>query len=367
MSVKRCDIILPTCGQSGAVKNCIRSLVRTTGYPYRLIVIDNGSPEEIKGYLKDISRAGKIDMILIEPGENLGWVRSINRGLELSKDSAYVAFQNDDTVFTDGWLDGIVKIFEKDPKVGAVNPEWEKPANADIDGYAMELKKYAGQAIDTDWCRGHCFLVKREVLNRLGGLEPIYIPGYFDDRDYSLKIINAGYRCVRAKGIFVYHLRNMTASRTMKASEIALLMERNAKVFYKRWGRPLRLIFALRDYSGSNELIRHMCADQNKVIFIIRDKKPVSYEHSNIKILKFPRLFLNISALLYIVSNRSKKEQKKTDFIFTDDRRLYNFLNIFARLIPAKLVFAKDIDSLKEEVFRLVKEKKDKDRDSIIL
>ena len=39
----RCDIIIPVWNQLEATKECIDSIVKHTDYPYRLILIDNGS------------------------------------------------------------------------------------------------------------------------------------------------------------------------------------------------------------------------------------------------------------------------------------------------------------------------------------
>jgi GT2 family glycosyltransferase len=365
MTVKRCDIILPTCDQPVFLKNCVESLMAYTHYPYRLIVIDNGKENESSAYLKSITDSGSLDIVLIKPEENLGWIRSINKGLELSKDSEYVSFQNDDTVFTEGWLEEVVGVFENDPGIAIVNPEWEKPDGADINRYALDIKKkYAGRTVDMDWCRGHCFVVKREVVDKLGGFDPVYIPVYYDDRDYSLKAIEAGYRCVKAKGAFVDHVRNVTMKKTMRQDKISDLMERNGRIFYKRWGHPLRIVLALRDRAGSEELLRKMCMDQNKVIVLLREGDGL-YEHTNIKTLRFSGLLFNIASLIYVISNRSMKRQKKTDFILTDDKGFYSFLKPFIRFISAEVVFRRDINSLAKEALRLIKEKKDKDKNAI--
>ena len=65
------------------------------------------------------------------------------------------------------------------------------------------------------------------------------------------------------------------------------------------------------------------------------------------------------------MSNRSRKKQKKTDFIFTDDKIFYSLSKIFAILIPAEIVYKDNIDSLTKEAVKLVKEKKDKDRNLV--
>ena len=366
MNIKRCDIIIPTYGQPVFLKYCIESLIACTRYPYRLIVIDNGGSEEASRYLKNMSTSGRLDMILVKPDENLGWIRSINKGLELSKDSAYVSFQNDDTVFTLGWLEEIVSVFEKDPKIGIVNPEWEKPEGADINKYAAELKKkYSGVTIDMDWCRGHCFVIKREVVERIGGFDSVYIPMYYDDRDYSLKAIESGYRCVKAKGAFVDHVRNVTTNKAMLQDKVSDLMERNGRIFYKRWGYPLRIIFALKGQEESLELLKRICSDQNKVILIARKGAAVPYEHTNMRVLRFNSFVYGLAVLIYSMSNRSKKQQKKTDFIFTDDKGIYSLLKIFAKFIPAEIVYEDSIDSLTREATRRVKDRKGKCKNSL--
>ncbi|MFA6321082.1 MAG: glycosyltransferase family 2 protein [Candidatus Omnitrophota bacterium] len=366
MTVRRCDIIMPTCGQAEMIKNCVESLIGSSDYPYRLIAIDNGNSPEATSYLKETASSGRLDMILIKPEENLGWIKSINHGLEFSKDSEYVSFQNDDTVFTPGWLDEIVSVFEKDSEIGIVNPEWEKPEGADIKKYASELeRKYAGKTIDMDWCRGHCFVVKREVVNKIGGFDPAYIPVYYDDRDYSIKAIEAGYRCVKARGAFVDHVRNVTMKSTMQQEKIAELMDRNGRIFYRRYGHPLRIVFILRSITASKRLLKKMCMDQNKVIVVVRHKDVVPYENTNMKVIKFASVFFSVSALLYLASNRSSKQQKKTDFVFTDDKGFYSLVKIFKGLIPAEIVFKDDLDILEKEAAESVKKIKTKDKESI--
>lgn len=365
MNAKRCDIILPTCGQGGFIKGCIESLVKHTKYPYRLIVIDNAVKGEMSDLLDRYSKSGSLDMVLIKPGENMGWIRSINAGLELSKDSKYVCFQNDDTVFTEGWLEELVKVFESDSNIGLANPEWERPEGSNIDTFAASLKKLSGQTIDTDWCRGHCLFMKREVINKLGGLDTAYLPGYYDDRDYSLKAIAAGYRCVKAKGAFVEHMRNVTMKSVMEKEKVLDLMERNGNTFYKRWGYPIRIAFVLKNKSGSRGILQHVCMDQNKVIVITDGERALPYEHTNMKSVELGRLLFNFKALVYILTKPSRKLQKRLDFIFTDDPAFNTLIMKFKKLISADIVFENNIEKLSETALGLISRKKEESKGSL--
>ncbi|MBN2453521.1 MAG: glycosyltransferase [Candidatus Omnitrophica bacterium] len=365
MNAGRCDIILPTCGHGGLVRGCIESLIKHTKYPCRLIVIDNSCGGDISGLLEKYSRSGKLDMVLLKQKENIGWIRSINAGLDISKDSEYVCLQNDDTIFTEGWLEELVRVFEDDRKIGLANPEWHRPEDVDIDTFAAELKRFSGQVIDTDWCRGHCFFIRREVISKLGGLDTAYLPGYYDDRDYSLKAIAAGYRCVKAKAAFVEHLRNSTIMNVMEKEKVRDLMDRNGRTFYRRWGHPVRVAFVLRNKKGSGPILKEMCMDQNKVIVITDNAGEVPYEHTNMKVMALRRPFFNWKALFSILARPGKRQHKGVGFVFTDDPSFHALIAKFRGLIPADIVFETDMNRLSEKAARIVKNAKEAARGSI--
>ena len=358
----KCDIILPTCGDLKLVRDCVESLIRSTSYPYRLIVVYNSSQKEAIEYLKGLGSSGKIEIKIIEPGENLGWIRSINKALEVSKDSKYVCFQNDDTIFTEGWLEEMVYIFEKYQDVGIANPEWEKPDGVRIDEYAKLIKKYKGQTIDTDWCRGHSFFVRREVIEKIGGLDTAYLPGYYDDRDYSLKAIKAGYRCVRAKAAFVYHIRNATMNRMVGEETTRNLNEKNSKIFYKKWGRPLKIVFVIKAAEAAKPILQKVCLDQNKVVAIIKRPCDIGYEHTNMKVLSFRPFLFKLKTFAYIASMRSKKSQKAIDLIFTNDKEFYKLSKFFSNIMPSEVTYHKNMDDLSGEVILSVRDKKELDK-----
>ena len=50
----KCDIIIPVWNQLEYTRNCIENIFCTTSYPYRLILIDNGSDEETGAYLGSV-------------------------------------------------------------------------------------------------------------------------------------------------------------------------------------------------------------------------------------------------------------------------------------------------------------------------
>lgn len=195
------DFICPTFN-SHTLKNFIMSLVRFTAEPFRLIVVNNGETH---------IEASDPRIIVLKAPKNLGWMGGINGGLEwvLAHDPAkYICFINDDVQIMEhdyGWLPKMLHAFEK-PGVGAVGPV----SNA-IMGYQSFNHIGLPPYLETAALSGMCMLVKREVIEKIGGLDES-LPGG-DDLDYSIRIRNAGYRLGICRRTFLFHHYAATGKR----------------------------------------------------------------------------------------------------------------------------------------------------------
>jgi hypothetical protein len=96
-------------------------------------------------------------------------------------------------------------------------------------------------------------LIKREVLDRLGGLSEEVERIFFEDEDFSIRAQRAGYRCVVAEGAYVHHTEHQTV-RHMPEREA--LFTRNRRWCEEKWGRPLRIAWPRIAHlvPGSDEL-----------------------------------------------------------------------------------------------------------------
>src|SRR3989338_488088 len=209
MTIDRCDIIIPVWNQPEATKECVDSIFEYTDYPYRLIVIDNGSDKETEGYLKNLKEENETDFVLIRNDSNLGFVKAINQGIRQS-DAAYVCVMNNDVIATDRWLGEMVKAMASDPRIGLVNPSsntlGQFPREGEsIHDYASSLKRSSGETQELYSCRGFCMLLKRKVIEDIGLLDEIYDVGYYDEADYCERAKISGFMAVRAKAAYVYH------------------------------------------------------------------------------------------------------------------------------------------------------------------
>lgn len=103
--VPRVSIVVLNYNHPGVIGRLLDSLSMTTGVPYELVVVDNGSTPDVVELLKCFKASGKIDTLVLEPinhffseGNNIG-VRHSNPGTE------YILLLNSDTrILHPEWL-----------------------------------------------------------------------------------------------------------------------------------------------------------------------------------------------------------------------------------------------------------------------
>lgn len=353
-----CDIIIPVCDQLEYTKTCLESIKKHTQYPYRIIVVDDASDKETQVYLDDLDKKQKI--VLIRNETNLGWLKSANKGMCYAK-AEYICLMNNDTLATDGWLTEMIDIAKKEKDISLVNPSWEKPKRVSLDNYASSIKRFKGQYIETDWARGFCILIKRQVIDKIGYFDEAYSPGYFDDHDFSVRAIKAGFRCVRAKASFVWHYRNITFQEKLEKETFNQIFERNRKIFYQKWGRPLKIVFALQNLSQEIcQLFINLAKDQNQVYILSKDQTAFP-SYNNIFKIKIPNWLFSLGVLFFIWDNAHRNSAKHYDLIFLSSSDLKKFLLKFSFLHKYKILsFDFSNTETKDSILKIVAELKHK-------
>ncbi|GAC1313688.1 MAG: hypothetical protein NVSMB2_01990 [Chloroflexota bacterium] len=238
------SIIILTYNQLEYTRLCVDSVLRHTHIPYELIFIDNASTDGTIDYLRTLP-----DVKIVANAHNLGYAAGNNQGLALAR-GAFVLLLNNDAIVTDGWLERLVASMRRDPRVGIAGPRSNYVAGAqlvpevpyrslaDLDGYAAQRALGFGESGSyASTIVGFCMLVRRELIERIGGLDPVFGSGNFEDTDYCVRALLAGYICWIADGAFVHHYGHRTfigAKIDWRAS-----MKRNGKIFAEKWGLPL--------------------------------------------------------------------------------------------------------------------------------
>ncbi|NIM67568.1 MAG: glycosyltransferase, partial [Armatimonadetes bacterium] len=176
---------------------------------------------------------------ILENDENLGYLRTVNRGIRAGS-SPYVVLLNSDTVVTPSWLGGLLRCFATDPKIAVVNPvsnwaNWTRidpPDGFTTDEIAALVRRVAKDDIrDIYNASGFCFAVRRSVFDDLGLFDEVYGTGYWEETDFCMKAISRGFRVVVDLGTFIYHYGWGSHGSVTRN----VMMERNKSIFLSRW------------------------------------------------------------------------------------------------------------------------------------
>ena len=238
-----CDLVLLSWNHLEETQPCLESLFTTADLPCRLIIVDNGSEAPTRTFLGTVAPRGMIqEVVLLQNQTNEGFPRGMNRGIQAST-APFVCLLNNDLRFTPGWLRELIHVATTHPRVGLVNPAsntfgHRPPRGISLETYLEQLRQRHGECSEVGMCIGFCLLVKREVLNRIGGLSEGVERIFFEDEDFSMRAQQADYRCVVAEGAYVYHAEHQTVR---VGPEREALFARNQQWCNQIWGRWIRL------------------------------------------------------------------------------------------------------------------------------
>ncbi|MFA5142630.1 MAG: glycosyltransferase family 2 protein [Candidatus Omnitrophota bacterium] len=335
-----CDIVIPVWNQLALTRDCIDSIFKNTAdIAFKLIVIDNASNEETKSYLADLRNQKPGQVIVVWNAANLGFVKAVNQGIAASS-APYVCLLNNDTLVTRNWLKEMIAVAESADDIGLVNPSsnnlGQAPARGEpIELYAGKIAKESGGFIELGAAIGFCMLIKRRLFEKIGVFDEIYGMGNFDDTDFSRRAVQAGYRCVRACGAYVYHRQNTSFDKVRTFDED---FKRNREIYEFRWGRPRRIAYIL-DKVDTNNLRRingdamTLARSGNWIWYFIKDPIAVP-KHSNIIIKYFQGQWFYPKVIFTIL-----KKKKRFNEINIGAERVGGFLSGLTFVHKAKIKF----------------------------
>ncbi|MEQ6077774.1 glycosyltransferase [Bacillus subtilis] len=238
------SIIVLTYNQLALTKQCLESIWKHTNNDcIEVIVIDNGSHDGTRDYLKQIT---SIKAIFNKMNE--GFAKACNQGLEVASGDN-ILFLNNDTVVTNQWLEPMIKLLYQDDKIGMVGPvsnyvsgPQQVPVNYTNVEEVEEIEDFSrlyclqqrGRSKAVLRLVGFCLLVKKKVLDQVGGFDERFVGGSFEDDDLSLRVLQAGYQLKIALDSFVHHHGHATFTGNPDLS-ISQLYEENRQRFIDKW------------------------------------------------------------------------------------------------------------------------------------
>lgn len=214
---------------------------------WQVVVVDNASDADNRARFQALARRWP-SMELHHLPENRGYPGGMNACLARATGELFILVSSD-IIVPRGTVARLVAAFDANPSAGLIAPVtnfagnaqqlWTDPglappaviqqglafANAG-DGGADCLPAYR-----LDFC---CVGMRRTLYERVGPLDERYIPGYFEDFDYSLMARAAGFGLLICESAFVYHEGGGTFGRMSDAKR--QLATRNRGYFLAKHG-----------------------------------------------------------------------------------------------------------------------------------
>lgn len=229
---------------------------------FEIICVDNASTDDSLEYLESWSNEFTIKIIRNET--NMSFSAANNLGVK-SAEGEYLLFLNNDTEVTDAWLDELLLAMEQAENPGAVGAKLiypQIPAGTINAGKSYSIQ-HSGIAFkdsfrenayfiqpynmgngqtDTDYSTdlveracvtAAVLLVKKSVFEDVGGYDERYIYGY-EDVDFCLKLVQAGYHNYYCPACLVYHYEFGTQNKDV-AKNVRIRRLHNMDVFKGKW------------------------------------------------------------------------------------------------------------------------------------
>lgn len=281
MEVNKTSIILVSYNTYELTKNCIDSIrCFTPPGSYEIIVVDNASSDASAAWLK---KQKNIRLILND--ENKGFPAGCNQGMEIAAEGNDILLLNSDTIVTPRWLVNLQQALRSSAQVGAVGCLTNNCSNFqqinvsynDFDGL-IEFAEQMNHSNPALWEKrialvGFCLLIKNVAFQQVGFLDEAFTPGNYEDDDYCLRLVKAGFSLLLCRDTFIHHYGSASFSKNVSEDEekkaamekYDALLQRNFKILSDKWQlregyRELhcgvfREIAALEDASSTKRIL----------------------------------------------------------------------------------------------------------------
>lgn len=299
------SIIIVSWNSENFLEDCINSIKHQTYENFEIILVDNVSKDNSVKIVQDNFPQVKI----IANKDNVGFAEGNNIGIKNSNGDL-IALVNPDVILEKNWLEFLVDKIQSGNTVGGVTGKmyylgdkfgkdavfctWSK-----INPYTSIPFNFTNNEPESkvDYLSGAAMLVKKEVIDKIGFLDPDYFL-YFEETDWCARMIRAGYDLIYVPQAIVWHEVSSTDSDSSKKT---YYMERN------------RIRFAIKNFDTSY-LILFLCYSFLESIFVILRNQNKNFIRSKIRI---QALNWNFKNFLNTIKSRKKYMNilKKSKFI----------------------------------------------------
>lgn len=242
------DIIIPVYGEFDFLSTCLDRIPEAVGtIPYRIYVVDNGSPDREKA-IEFFQNYKNVKIFAVKTiRENVGYPRACNIGASMGS-SPYILIHTPDVWYQKDGIKNLYDTIIKDEKIGIVCPKlifpddspWGKGGTVQHAGVEMAIDGSVHHLFigwnpnhpkvnvpsDVYAATGASFLTRRKLWKFLDGYFDGYGKGTYEDIDYAVR--------VHATGLKVMYEPSAVATHYVNATKEQYPLNLNSQIFKLR-------------------------------------------------------------------------------------------------------------------------------------
>lgn len=241
---------------------CLQSLFRAGAQPEQVVLVDNGSEDDSLQAIEE--RYGATIKVIANP-TNLNFAPASNQGFQHSLDASadWILWLNNDTEVAVNFFVETQKVLDENPSATILSPLIFFHSHPDRIWYLGDYlvgntlithNRYLGKQynsdlpglITVDFVSGCAMLIKREVFEKVGLLDPD-LQMYGEEVDFIWRARLAGYRPVCMTQVHMWHKVSASANRVRPRARYYRM--RNQIRFYRKYAkgfqRPVMFVFSV--------------------------------------------------------------------------------------------------------------------------
>lgn len=187
----RIDMGIASYNNPHKLDQCIRLIRQNSQSDWRLLVVDNNSPDsEVRPVIeKHAAEDNRIIPLFLE--ENLRYPGAVNTILEWAETNNVAYIDNDAYIHTPGWDLKLASYLESNHEVAMAFPNGG--------AYPIQRPRYT----EILWGVGFCWMLNRQRYKEIGGFDTEI--GHQEEVDYQTRIRLGGWRIVADSSVVVHH------------------------------------------------------------------------------------------------------------------------------------------------------------------
>jgi GT2 family glycosyltransferase len=238
------SVIIPIFNSAHHTLRSLRSLLADRSVSLEVIIFDNASTDHTTELLQRCE-----NVVVIRSVENLGFVSAVNAASKRAQGRFLLLLNNDVTILS-GQIRHATDVFDSESNVGAVGARISfatghlQEAGCIIfrdgmtNGYMRDKATEHPSAMyrrDVDFCSGAFLLVESRQFSKMGGLDEIFAPAYYEETDLCMRLRSQGLRVIYTPSILIEHFE--FGSQPSGAAFEAI--SKRLPIFLERWQSTL--------------------------------------------------------------------------------------------------------------------------------